>query len=173
MSGSSRIFVIASCVAAIVVQLVAAPYIVVFGVVPNFIVALVVALALAHPSAFGPLLPFVMGLVFDLATGGPVGAMAFSLTLFSYLIARYFEHLGNDSVFMAVAFVALAVLLVELSYGVFLMLFGYQAGFVEVLAYRVAPCFVYDTVLAMLLFFVARRFVSPRGVMRADITQLR
>ena len=131
------------------------------------------AVAVARPDTYGSVLPFVLGLLFDLIGGGPVGAMAFSLTLFTYLVARYSAHVGNDSTVMSIVYMVLALLLVELSYGAILLLFGYNANLFEALAYRVVPCFVYDMVIACLLYPLARRFVQPSGVVRADITQLR
>ena len=102
-----------------------------------------------------------------------MGAMAFSLTLFSYLLARFAEHAGNDSLFMTLAFLALGLLLVELSYGVFLLLAGYNANLFEALAYRVVPCFLYDLVVGIVLYLVLGRFMQPTGVVSTDITQLR
>ena len=173
MAASERIFILAGAVVAFLLQIVLAPYIAIYSAVPNFVVAFSVVVAIARPAAYGPVLPFVLGFAFDMAGGGPVGAMAFSLTLFSYLLARYFDHVGNDSVIMSLAFIALGLLAVELSYGIFLLLFGYNANLFEALAYRVAPCFVYDAVVALVLFPIVKRFVQPGGVMRTDITQLR
>lgn len=170
---TQRVLVIAGALVAVLLQLLLAPYIAVFSAIPNFVAAYAVLVAIASPSSYGCVLPFVLGLAFDLAGGGPVGAMAFSLTLFTYLLARYVEHAGNDSLFMSLAFIALGLLLVELSYAVFLLLSGYDANLFEALAYRVAPCFIYDLVIGFALFPVVGRFVQPSGVIRADITQLR
>lgn len=168
-----RIFVVVGGLVAFVLQVVVAPYIAISFAVPNFVVAFAVVVAMARPASCGPLLPFLLGLAFDLASGGPVGVMAFSLTLFSYVLARYFDHVGNDSLFMTLAFIALGVLLVELSYGVLLMLFGYSAGLFEAFAYRVVPCFAYDLVVSLLLYPLVKRFIQPGAATRTDITQLR
>ena len=168
-----RIFTVVGAVVALLLQIVIAPYIPVFSAIPNFIVAYVCAVAIARSSSFGPVMPFVLGLLFDIVGGGPIGAMAFSLTLFTCVMSRVFSGANNDTVFMAIAFVALAVLLVDLSYGVFLLLFGYNASLFEASAYRIVPCFVYDVIISFIVFFVARRFTSPTVAPRTDITQLR
>lgn len=173
MMTTERIFVVAGAVVAVLLQLLVAPYIAISFAIPNFIVAFTMAIAIVRPHSFGCVLPFVLGLSFDLMGGGPVGAMAFSLTLFSYVLARYFGSVGNDSVVMAIAFMALGLLLVELSYGVFLLMFGYNANMFDALAYRIAPCFMYDLVIALVLYPIAKRFIQPAGVTRTDITQLR
>lgn len=168
-----RIFVVVGAIVALLLQFVVAPYISLFSVTPNFVVAFVCALAIARSHAFGPVFPFVMGLLFDLTCGSPLGAMAFSLTLFTYLASRLYAGVSNDTLFMEIAFLALAVLLVELSFGIFLLLFGYNASLFEAIAYRIAPCFLYDFVIALVIFLVARRFAQPAVVTRTDITQLR
>lgn len=173
MVTAERIFVMVGALAAIALQLFVAPYIAIASAVPNFVVAFAVVVAVCAPQSYGCLLPFVLGLVFDLIGGGPVGAMAFSLTLFTFLLARYVDHASNDSLFMSLAFIALGVLLVDLSYGVFLLLFGYNANLFEALAFRIAPCFAYDLVLSFLLCPFAKRFLRPAVAVRADITQLR
>lgn len=173
MMTTERIFIVAGAFVSVLLQLLVAPYIAISFAVPNFILAFTMVVAIVRPHSFGCVLPFVLGLAFDLMGGGPVGAMTFSLTLFSYVLARYFESSGNDSVVMSIVFVALGILLVELSYGIFLLLFGYNANLFDALAYRIAPCFLYDMVIALVLYPVARRFIQPTGVTRTDITQLR
>lgn len=168
-----RIFVIVGALVALLLQVVVAPYIAIASIVPNFVVAYVCAIAIARAHSFGAVLPFLMGLLFDLVGGGPLGAMAFSLTLFTCVISRVFAGASNDTLFVAIAFLALGILLVELSYGIFLLLFGYNASIVEAIAYRIAPCFAYDFVIALIVFVASRRFVQPAAVPRTDITQLR
>ena len=173
MITTERIFIVVGALVATVLQIVLAPYISVLSAVPNFMVAFAVVVSVVRPEGYGCVLPFVLGLLFDLIGGGPVGAMAFSLTLFTFLVARYSAHAGNDSVVMSFVYLAITLVFVELSYGVFLLLFGYNASFFEALAYRIAPCFVYDLIIACLLYPLAKRFVRPSGVLRGDITQLR
>ena len=149
-----------------------APYIAISGIVPNFLVAFVVALAVLRGVSFGPVTPFILGLVFDFVGGGPVGAMAFSLTLFSFVTSRLFARMTNDTSFMAVAFVLLGVLLVDLSYGCCLLALGYQASLLEALAYRVAPCFAYDAIIGVIAYLILARFSSGGAAQRGDIIQI-
>jgi len=153
-----RIAVVVGAVLALFLQATLAPNIAIFSAMPNFIVVFVLIVAVSRPHAFGAALPFVMGLLYDLMTGGPVGVMAFSLTAFSYLIARLFSSLENDTLFMPLVMMALGIILIETSYGLFLLLFGYNAGFFEAFAYRIAPCFVYDLVIAVILYLLTTRF---------------
>ncbi len=168
-----RIAVIVGAVLAVFLQVTLAPNIAILSAVPNIIVVYVLVVAVSRPQAFGAVLPFVMGLLYDLMCGGPVGAMAFSLTAFSYLVARLFSSLENDTLFMPLVMLALGAILIETSYGLFLLLFGYNAGFFEALAYRIVPCFVYDLVLAVLLFLVATRFFRPSSTAHHDVMRFR
>ena len=154
MITQERILTIVGAVLAVLLQIILAPHIGLFGVVPNIIIAYTLVVAVTQPSLFSSVMPFVLGLFFDLFTGGPVGAMAFSL-------------------FMPALVLGIGTLLVELSYGMFLLLFGYPAGLFEAIAYRVFPCFVYDLVIGLLLYPLAKRFLISAGVQRTELTQLR
>ena len=173
MITQDRIFAIVGAVLAALLQVVLAPYIGLFGVVPNVMIAYALAVAVAQPQSYGCVMPFVLGLFFDLFTGGPVGAMALSLMVFSVLAARIFDTLNNDTVFMPLLVMGVGILLVELSYALCLLLFGYPAGLFEAIAYRVFPCFVYDLVIGFVLYPLARRFLAPAGAIRSELTQLR
>ena len=171
--GPDRIAVLVGAALAVLLQIALAPYIAIGPAMPNFIVVFTILVAVSRPHAYGAVLPFVLGLLFDLFSGGPVGAMAFVLTAFSFLIARLYSSLENDTLFMPLAMMALGLLLVELAYGLFLMMFGYSAGLFEALAYRVAPCFAYDLVIAVILYLFTSRFLRQSGTAHHNITQLR
>lgn len=173
MMTPDRIAIIVGAVLAVILQFALAPYIAIASAMPNFMLAFVLIVAVSRPHSFSAVLPFVLGLLYDLMTGGPVGAMAFSLTAFSYLTARLYALFENDTLFMPLAMLALGALLVELSYGVFLLMFGYNAGLFEALAYRTFPCFVYDLVVSVVLYLFTSRFFRQSGTTRHSITQLR
>lgn len=169
---TDRITTIIGAVAAFLLQVLLAPHIAVFPAVPDFMAAYCLAVVIARSGAGVPALPFVMGLAYDLVSGGPVGAMAFSLTAVSALGAWMHRRADNDTAFMAIAVLAASVLLVELAYGLFFLLFGYAAGFADALAYRILPCFLYDLALALVLYLVAVRFLNRDTVLRSEIKQL-
>ena len=168
-----RIPIIIGAVLAVLLQIVLAPHIGLFGAVPNFIVAYAMVVAVVQPQSYGCVMPFVLGLFYDLFPGCPLGAMTFSLLVFTVAVARVFDLVNNDTLFMPLVTIAVGTLLVELSYAMFLLLFGYPAGFFEAFAYRIVPCFVYDFVIALILYPIAKRFIVPSGVLRSELTQLR
>ena len=160
-------------VIAVLLQLAVSPYIGLFGAVPNFLIAYVMAVTVVRPQSRNVVMPFLLGIVFDFASGGTIGAMAFCLTAISALVSRLFSRVDNDSKFMAFALMALGVLLTEFLYGAFLLVGGYSASVLEALVFRVAPCFLYDFVLAAAMYPLVTRFAKPAGAVRAELTQLR
>ena len=168
-----NIFLLVGALVAVFLQLFMAPYIGLFSAVPNFLVAFAMAVAVVRPASYGCVMPFVLGLFFDFAGGGPIGAMAFSLTAFSVLASRIFMRVDNDSVFMAFVLMAIGVLLIDFSYAVLMLASGFAGSIVDAIVYRAFPCFVYDFVLAMIAYPIVARFAKPAGVLRTELTQLR
>ena len=173
MITEERVFTVVGAVLAALLQIILAPHIGLFGVVPNILVAYTLVVAVTNPQSFGCVMPFLLGLFFDLFTGGPVGAMAFSLMVFSVVAARVFDTINNDTLFTPLLVMGVGALIIELSYGMFLLLFGYPADLFGAIAYRVFPCFVYDFVISLALYPLAKRFLVPSGVTRTELTQLR
>lgn len=167
-----RAIVVIGALAALLLQLLLAPHIAIGFAIPNFMVAFCLAAAVARQDATGPVLTFAMGLVYDLLSGGPVGGMAFSLTLVGALASSAFRRANNDTSFIAVALLAAAVFLNELVYGLLFLVFGYAAGFGEALVFRILPCFVYDLVIALAFYFALTRLLGRSAPARSEIRQL-
>ena len=167
-----RIVAIAGAIIAVLLQVFLAPHIPIGYAAPNFLVAYCLALAIVRADANGPVMPFVLGLLYDLMSGGPVGAMAFTLTAFSMAASWVYQRANNDTKFMAIAVLLAGVLLVELAYGTFCLLFGYAAGFFEAFVYRVLPCFAYDAVLSLAIYLVMARFLKREAPLQSEIRQL-
>lgn len=159
-------------VAAVLLQLVLAPNIAIFGAVPNFMLAFVLVLAIVRGEQAGCALPFVLGMLFDLIGGGPVGAMAFLLVLASFAVSRVFSVINNDTLFMPLTVLVVATLLVEAFYGVFLIWFGYDVSALRAFLYRGLPCALYDSVIGLLLYPLAMRFMSGQS-QQPGMNQLR
>ncbi len=159
-------------VAAVLLQVFLAPHIAIGSGVPAFPVVMCIVAAIMEPRFYGCVLPFALGLAFDLVSGGPLGAMAFSLTAFSVGAAWFYERMANDTVFMAVVNLAIGLLLIEMCYGVFLLLFGYGTNPFEAFALRTLPCFLYDLVLAVVLYLVINRFFRDDTTSQPMIKQL-
>ncbi|MBQ6390434.1 MAG: rod shape-determining protein MreD [Eggerthellaceae bacterium] len=173
MVTSEHMIVIVGAVAALVLQLFLAPYIALFGIVPNFLIAFAMAIAIIRSSSYGCVMPFVLGLAFDFTSGAPLGAMALSLMVASVVASSCFTRFNNDSLFMALAFMAFGAIMAEVLYGVIIIATGYQASLSGAFLFRMLPCFLYDFALSLVLYLILRRIAKPSGVVRTELTQLR
>ncbi len=79
--------------AAAVLQAALAPYLSIGQVVPNFLLLVVVTIALVEGPAPGAAVGFSAGLIFDLLGSGPVGPMMIVLTLTGYLAGLMHENM--------------------------------------------------------------------------------
>ena len=147
--------------AAVLLQVVLAPNIAIFAAMPNLMVVYALIVAILRPDTRAVLvIAFILGLVFDLLSHTPVGAMAFLLVLFSFLASRLFSYLENDTFFMPVLIFCAAALAIELLYSLFVLLSTTSAGFVDLLIYRALPCALYDWVVGLILYPVMMRLFA-------------
>ena len=167
-----RIVVVAGAVVAFLLQVLVAPHIAIGYGVPNIVAVFCIVVSLVQPNIFKYVLPFVMGLVYDLLSGGPIGAMAFSLTASSAVVIWFFQRSNNDTLFMGMAAMLIGVFLVEFLHGIFILASGFSANLIDAFVYRMLPCFLYDAVLGAILYPIALRFLSSQAPLRSEITQL-
>ena len=82
----------------VVIQIIFAPILTIFSVVPSFIVAFVLVLSvLRRPdSTYG--YAFVLGLVADLLSQTPVGLTSLLLLAITFVLSRVFEVLDDTSI---------------------------------------------------------------------------
>ncbi|NGM17391.1 rod shape-determining protein MreD [Xiamenia xianingshaonis] len=146
-------------VVAVILQLIVAPNVILFQAVPNFLLAYVLVVAIARPREAGSVLPFLLGLAYDLLGTGPVGGMALLFVIASYLAARAFTVLDNDTLFMPLTILVVATFLVEMLYGGLLILLGLPVSPLDALLYRALPCALYDCVFALIMYPVMVRLL--------------
>lgn len=157
------VITVGGSVAAIVLQIVLAPSIAIGNGMPNFIMMFALAIAIARPDHVSPVLPFVLGLMYDFLGSGPVGAQAFLLVLVSYAMTKAFQVLDNDNPVMPFIAMALAALAVEVLYGAFMLGAGVEASIIDALVYRALPCTLYDIVAGAVLYLIVSRLLSGGG----------
>lgn len=170
--GGERIVIGVAAFVAVLLQVLLAPHIAIGYALPNFMVAICLVAAILRHEFSNPVLPFALGLIFDFASGGPVGAMALSLTITTTFGSWLYERVKNDTAFMAISVLALSVFVTELIYGVVFLLFGYPAGVLEAFVYRMLPCFAYDFVIALALYAFLSRFFNGETMTHTEIKQL-
>lgn len=160
--------VIVGAVLALIAQIVLAPNIALFSVMPNFLVAYVLLVAMVRPGGGLYPLAFVLGLLSDLLGYGPVGAMPFLLLLASLVVSKAFSVMNNDTVFVPLVLLVVADFAVELLYGGFLAGLGLTGSLGDAILYRALPCALYESVCGLLLYPLAHRFLGQSAAASMD-----
>lgn len=160
MGERNTVALVIGCFIALVLQISIAPAVALFSAQPNFLLAYAVVVAIASPGTAGPVLPFAMGLLYDLTGTGPVGGMALLLVVACFIASRVFLVMDNDTVFMPIAIFVVVALVVELSYGILLIACGLQANPVEALLTRALPCALYDCAVGLVVYPLVARVLS-------------
>lgn len=165
--------VIASIVA-VLLQIIIAPNIAIGGVVPNFLLVLVVVTAITYGSTRACVLGFILGLVFDLIGAGPVGVMSLVLALLGYMVGAVNKSMFSDGWVIPIITLAIAAFIGETLYGLVLTIIGYETSFFVSLVSRMLPGALYDTIFGLILFPLFSRFSKPkRPFMNRSHTKLR
>lgn len=150
---------------AAVLQVSIAPHLAVLGVAPNFILLVVVTLALVEGPVAGCAAGFAGGLVFDLLGAGPLGPAALVLCVVGYLAGTLHAAMFAEGWLLPVTVVLVASLVAELGYGVLLAVLGQASGFGVAFVHVMAPSAVYNTALAFLFYpWLARLFSRDRSM---------
>lgn len=161
--GSGRVASAVGALIALVLQVVLAPYISLNSAVPNFILAYVIVVAIVRAQSCGVVAPFVLGMLYDLIGGGPIGAYALLFALVTFLLSRAFSVLDNDTLFMPLALIIGSTLVVEMLYGVLLLACGVDVSPLEAFVYRSLPCALYDSVIGLIVYPIAVRTIARRA----------
>ena len=151
-STRDAVVTVVGAVVAVLLQVVLAPNIAIFNAQPNFLLAYVLCIAIARPEASGAVLPFILGLLYDLLGTGPVGGMAFLLVLVCFLASMLFSVLDNRTAPVAILALVAGVVLVESLYGLLLVTLGLPVGVGEMFLYRALPCALYDCVVVLIVY---------------------
>lgn len=129
-----------------------APYIAIGGTAPNFLMLVVITVALVTGPYEGALTGFAAGLLYDLLGTVAVGPMALVLTIAGYVAGVLHETIFAEGWLLPLTVLAASVLISEMLYGLVLRLVGFEIGFFEAFGARMLPAAVYNTGLALLVY---------------------
>ena len=147
---------------AVLAQLIVAPNIAIFSVMPNFIMIYVLVMAIVRPAPSILLMAFILGLFYDLLGYGPIGLMSLLLVAAAFASSRAFRVLNNDTLFMPLTIFIVSALAIESVYAIFLLGFGLIASPFEAIMLRVLPNTLYDCVFGVIAYLLVTRLM-PRG----------
>lgn len=151
--------------ASVLLQVMLAPHIAVFGVVPSFPLLIVITLAFVQGPNSGATAGFAAGLMLDLLGSGPVGAWALVLTIVGYLAGMLEANLFAEGWLQPVTVALIAGLAAEFAYLTVLAVLGIEVTFWKSVLGVVIPRGVFNSVLALLLYpWLARFLRTDRSV---------
>lgn len=159
MSREMKLIVIGGIVT-VLLQVVIAPNIAIFQVVPNFMLVYSLVIAMLLPRDSVLVLAFALGLTSDLLGYGPVGGLAFLLTLAAFAAQRLHAVFGHDTVGAPLAILIALSLVVDILYAAFLLVLSASLSPLDAFVYRALPCALYDAVLGLILYPLASRFIQ-------------
>lgn len=161
--GRARKAVVIVCLVAAVLQLALAPQISLFGGKVNFMVVLALVMAPSCDTRSAVIAGFFAGLFSDLTSPVPVGLMPLLLTIACFGLSMASHGMGGGLSRDSLRLVGGAVFLVNLAYGIGLLLLGLEGSIVYALLVHGLASSVLDTLAAIpfLMFGVAPE--SKRG----------
>jgi rod shape-determining protein MreD len=140
-----------------ILQVTVAPNIAILDVVPNFILGFVILNAMFSNTIRSSLTGFILGLLFDLTTQGPLGALSFVLAIVGYSVSSLNKELFSGSWQVQAFFLLGAAFFGELFYAVLLSVIGYDSDFLLSLGMRVLPGTLYDALFGLIVFPLMQR----------------
>jgi rod shape-determining protein MreD len=145
-----------------VLQVMLAPYISIGGVCPNFMILATVCAAFTVGPSRTCVYGFACGVVFDLSTTGPLGAMALVLTVVGYLVSVLAHDALDESVPVALGVLLVSAFIAELIELVVMCFMG-SATFFHSFVATVLPGTLYDAVFGIICFPIVRSRLSRMG----------
>ncbi|HHJ98375.1 MAG TPA: rod shape-determining protein MreD [Actinobacteria bacterium] len=152
---------------ALVLQVMIAPHIAVFGISPNLLLLVVITLAFVEGPSEGATAGFVAGLLLDLLSTGPIGAWALVMSVTGYLSGSLKENLFAEGWLAPVTVGIVAALTADLVYLLVVSVLGVGPAFGSAIVRLVLPRAVYNAVLVMLVYPWLARFLRTDRSMKS------
>lgn len=158
---SNRILAVVCCI----LQLALTPQIALGNGRINFMLILAACVAMQQGGRTAVLWGFFSGLFFDFCTTGPIGLMAFELTLASWVMGHEERNRIGEGMGQSVSYFAATAFFVCLFYNLAMLLVGQAGGFVDAVFLRAVPSFVITFVFFLpFAYFLSRRPAGGTGI---------
>lgn len=144
-----------------------APYLAIGGVVPDFLLLVVVTLALVEGPGAGASAGFAAGLMFDLLGTGPLGPAILVLTVTGYLAGMMHEAMFAEGWLLPLTVLAIAAISAELAYGLVMDLLNAGGPFMATFTHKMLPGALYNVALALLVYPWLARFLRQDRPMKS------
>ena len=149
-------------IASVALEVAAAPAMQIAGCRPLFLLIAVLVVSLDSGIAAGSITGFLLGLLFDLASSGTVGAMALTLTVTALLCGAAAGVLETSSPALLAVVACAASVVVEFTYGIVNVLTSSNAsGMAITLLTNSLPSALYTAVIAAVGLIAFNALASP------------
>lgn len=165
---------VGGAIVAVLLQVILAPNIALFGAVPNFLIVYALVVSMTLPTDGMLVMCFCLGLISDLLGYGPVGSLAFLLVLSGFFAGRMYQMFGNGQMIMALITLVVFAFLTNIFYAAFLIGLTSDVSFADAFLYRALPCSLYECVLGLLVYpIMSHLLVDRRATMGSETPSLR
>lgn len=144
----------------LLLQLIVVPLIAIDGHVPNLIIVLIAYYTLMGGQEFGTVLGFVLGLLFDIFSGGILGASMLAFTLSGFICGYFFNENKIDTNVASYFFLAILFLVNMVFWFIFSIVsnFNPEVSFLVLIFNETLIPSIYTTVFGFsVVIFQARK----------------
>lgn len=157
MEQNTRVIIIGAVVA-VLAQIILAPNMMLFSVMPNLLVVYSVVISMLLPGKSSVILAFVLGILADCLGFGPVGALAFLLLITTFVAQKLMEVYGGASLPVSLLVMAVLILIVEFCYAGFIVSINH-VSFVDAFLYLALPESIYDCGWGLIILPLMSHFI--------------
>jgi len=158
---------ILALVGAFVLQVMIAPHLAIFGIVPSFPLLVVITLSFFQDSTKSASCWLFAGLLLDLLGTGPVGAWALVFTVCAYVGGLLRENIFAEGWLAPATIAVITALVADALYLIILTVLGVGPAFWASLLKVVLPRAVYNAVLLIIVYPWLGRFLHSGRLMKS------
>ncbi len=159
MEHNTKVLIIGSIVA-VLLQIILAPNIMLFSVMPNLLVVYSVVVSMLLPGRSSVVVAFVLGILADCLGFGPFGAFALLLLIVSFVARKLMEVYGGAGLGISLLVMAVLILIVEFSYAGIMMAMN-DVSPLNAFVYLALPESIYDCGCGIIIFPLMHYLLVP------------
>ena len=167
MSNSDNIIIVISGVIVVLLQLLMAPFLNLFGATPNFIFTLIVAVCIVFCEKTHYVLAFLLGAFYDFSQGSAIGAWMLLLVILAVLLKGFAQNIDSGNPISQLILGIVACILINVAHMLILILTTPALSLSALISSGVLWSFLLDSV-AFVLFYVIFRIISMKFAGRPE-----
>ena len=160
-SGKNKRLAIILAVVLAILQIGFVPNVALLGGRANLALVLVACVCLGGSVKMAPVVGFASGAFYDLAGSGPIGLMALILTIVGFGLAAMGRSRVADDLVASITLFIPVTLLVNVVYGIVILIVGQSSSLVDALFLRALPGSVLDVLAFLIVAVILSRSSAP------------